>query len=64
MSDRRTIDVHAHFLPPVYRQALADAGLKTLDGGMPVPDWSPERALGIMDEVGIGVGCSRSPRRT
>jgi hypothetical protein len=22
---------------------------------MPVPDWSPERALGIMDEVGIGV---------
>lgn len=55
MPDPRTIDVHAHFLPPAYRQALADAGLKTLDGGMPVPDWSPERALGIMDEVGIGV---------
>jgi predicted TIM-barrel fold metal-dependent hydrolase len=55
MADPRTIDVHAHFLPPVYRQALADTGLKTLDGGMPVPDWSPERALGIMDEVGIGV---------
>lgn len=48
-----TIDVHAHFLPPVYRDALAKAGLKTLDGGIPVPDWSPERALAIMDEIGV-----------
>jgi predicted TIM-barrel fold metal-dependent hydrolase len=48
-----TIDVHAHFLPPVYREALRDAGLKLVDGGMPVPDWSVERALAIMDEVGI-----------
>ena len=53
MSRPPTIDVHAHFLPPVYREALRDAGLKTVDGGMPVPDWSPERALAIMDEVGI-----------
>lgn len=53
MSKPRTIDVHAHCLPPVYRQALNDAGLKTLDGGWPVPDWSPERALALMDEVGI-----------
>ena len=53
MAERRTIDVHAHFLPPVYREALKDAGLSTLDGGMPVPDWSPERALEIMDEIGI-----------
>ncbi|WP_296597472.1 amidohydrolase family protein [Phenylobacterium sp.] len=53
MSDPTTLDVHAHFLPPVYREALAKAGLKTVDGGMPVPDWSPERALAIMDEVGI-----------
>jgi predicted TIM-barrel fold metal-dependent hydrolase len=53
MSWARTLDVHAHFLPPVYREALKDAGLTTLDGGMPVPDWSPERALAIMDEVGI-----------
>jgi predicted TIM-barrel fold metal-dependent hydrolase len=53
MSSLHTIDVHAHFLPPVYREALRDAGLKTLDGGMPVPDWTPERALAIMDEIGI-----------
>lgn len=49
----RTLDVHAHFLPPVYLEALAEAGLKTVDGGMPVPQWTPEKALAIMDEVGI-----------
>jgi predicted TIM-barrel fold metal-dependent hydrolase len=53
MSESHTIDVHAHFLPPVYQSALQDAGLKSLDGGMPIPPWSPERALAMMDEVGI-----------
>lgn len=53
MSKPKTIDVHAHFLPPVYQDALRDAGLKTLDGGIPTPTWSPDRALAIMDEVGI-----------
>ena len=53
MTKAKTIDVHAHFLPPVYREALQQAGLKTVDGGMAVPDWTPERALAIMDEVGI-----------
>jgi predicted TIM-barrel fold metal-dependent hydrolase len=53
MSALGTLDVHAHFLPPVYRDALKKAGLKTLDGGIPVPDWSPERALAIMDEIGV-----------
>lgn len=53
LPDRATIDVHAHFLPPVYREALRSAGLTTLDGGMPIPDWTPERALAVMDEVGI-----------
>jgi predicted TIM-barrel fold metal-dependent hydrolase len=53
MNKPKTIDIHAHFLPPVYQDALRDAGLKTLDGGIPVPAWSPERALTIMDEVGI-----------
>ena len=48
-----TIDVHAHFLPPVYKDALASAGLTTLDGGMPVPDWSEAQALDIMDMAGI-----------
>jgi 6-methylsalicylate decarboxylase len=49
-----TIDVHAHYLPPVYREALRSAGLTLLDGGVPVPNWSPEAALTIMDNVGVG----------
>jgi len=43
------IDVHAHFLPDVYARALDSAGLKTLDGGFPVPKWSPEAAIAMMD---------------
>jgi predicted TIM-barrel fold metal-dependent hydrolase len=50
-----TLDVHAHFLPPVYQEALRGLGFTSLDGGMPVPQWSPERALAIMDETGISV---------
>lgn len=49
----KTLDVHAHFLPPVYQDALKSAGLRTVDGGMPVPEWSPERALAVMDQAGI-----------
>jgi predicted TIM-barrel fold metal-dependent hydrolase len=48
-----TIDVHAHFLPPAYQEALRGAGFTALDGGIPVPQWSPERALAIMDELGM-----------
>ena len=47
------VDAHSHFLPPVYAQALADAGLVTLDGGFPVPQWSEEKALEHMDRQGI-----------
>ncbi len=49
----KTLDVHAHFLPPAYQEALKSAGLRTVDGGMPVPEWSPERALAVMDQAGI-----------
>lgn len=47
------VDAHSHYLPPVYAQALADAGLVTLDGGFPVPPWSEEKALQHMDRHGI-----------
>ncbi len=49
------IDVHAHFLPECYTQALNKAGLKTLDGGFPVPGWSAEAALEMMARQGIEV---------
>ena len=47
------IDVHAHFLPECYTQALTEAGLTHLDGGMPVPQWSEAEALAVMDRQGI-----------
>lgn len=53
MLPENTIDVHAHYLPPVYREALRAAGLTLLDGGMPVPAWSPEQALELMDQIGV-----------
>ena len=47
------IDVHAHFLPEVYAAALTQAGLRTVDGGMPVPAWSAEAAIEVMDRQQI-----------
>jgi predicted TIM-barrel fold metal-dependent hydrolase len=47
------VDVHQHFLPEVYVAALAKAGLKTLDGGMPIPAWSAETAVAMMDRQQI-----------
>jgi predicted TIM-barrel fold metal-dependent hydrolase len=42
-----------HFLPECYRQALADAGLATVDGGIPVPSWSEDAALAALDRLGV-----------
>src|SRR5689334_21694367 len=47
------IDVHAHFLPECYVDALNEAGLQTLDGGFPVPAWSAGAAIEMMDRHDI-----------
>jgi predicted TIM-barrel fold metal-dependent hydrolase len=47
------IDVHAHYVPEVYRRALADAGIDRPDGFPFVPDWSAAGAVAAMDELGI-----------
>lgn len=47
------IDVHQHFLPEFYAEALAKAGLRTVDGGMPIPAWSADAALEMMDRQQI-----------
>lgn len=47
------LDVHAHYLPPQYVQALSDAGLVTLDGGFPIPSWSEAQTLAHMEQHGI-----------
>jgi predicted TIM-barrel fold metal-dependent hydrolase len=47
------IDVHAHYLPAPYQQALKAAGLAKADGGMPIPDWSVEAHLTAMSARGV-----------
>ena len=48
----KLIDVHAHPIPPFYRDALIAAGrAPSISGGFPA--WSPEAALEQMDENGI-----------
>src|SRR5882757_629940 len=47
------IDVHAHFLPPFYREALIAAGHEHPDGGAAIPAWDEQRALDTMDSLGI-----------
>ena len=47
------IDVHAHYVPADYRQALIDNGQSQPDGFPALPTWSPEAHLAMMDQVGI-----------
>ena len=47
------IDVHAHFIPDFYREALEAAGQQSPDGIHRLPDWSEAGALAMMDELGI-----------
>jgi predicted TIM-barrel fold metal-dependent hydrolase len=47
------IDVHAHFIPEEYREALIAAGKDRPDGIPALPQWSEELALASMHELGI-----------
>jgi 6-methylsalicylate decarboxylase len=47
-----TWDLHHHIVPPFYRQALRSAGIRKV-GGFPVPRWSPQRSLRMMDRFSI-----------
>lgn len=47
------IDVHHHLLPPALLQALERHGITDMAGG-PVPQWSVQHSLDIMDQQGIG----------
>jgi predicted TIM-barrel fold metal-dependent hydrolase len=52
MPGQNLIDIHAHFFTNDYLDALRAAGLKNVDG-FPLPDWSIEGALALMDQNGI-----------
>jgi 6-methylsalicylate decarboxylase len=47
------IDVHAHYLPADYREALIANGHAEPDGFPVLPQWSAEAHLAMMDRVGI-----------
>ena len=47
------IDVHAHFLPDFYHDALVQAGETDPDGFPGIPQWSEEDALKMMDQLQI-----------
>jgi len=51
MRGQRRIDVHHHVVPPLYARWLRELGLAA--GGLPVPDWSGEASLELMDERGV-----------
>ena len=49
------VDVHAHFLPESYREAVLAAGHDQPDGFPTLPDWSAAEHLEVMDRLGIGM---------
>ena len=50
----KRVDVHIHFLPDYYREALAAAGHSRPDGMPKIPEWSEANALKTMDRLNIG----------
>ena len=46
------IDMHVHYLPQAYREALLVRGEKNPDG-YPTPEWNPETHLEVMEHLGI-----------
>lgn len=46
------IDMHVHYLPQAYKDALLNSGEKNPDG-FPTPKWEPEVHLKIMEKLGI-----------
>ncbi len=51
MTARGRIDTHHHVVPPEYAAWLRSRGLAA--GGLPIPEWSLESALPLMDKVGV-----------
>src|SRR5947209_12371246 len=53
MPSARRIDFHFHLIPQFYQNAAYEAGAGPAIGRY--PEWSPERALELMDANGIAV---------
>ena len=51
--DPQAIDLHAHFLPPRYRQSALAHGQAHPDGMPALPEWNVTDAIAMMDDIGI-----------
>ncbi len=51
--DPQAIDLHAHFLPPRYRESALAHGQAHPDGMPGLPEWNAGDAIAMMDDVGI-----------
>lgn len=52
MNASTRIDVHHHLVPPAFDAVMARRGI-THVAGAPLPKWTPERSLAVMDDNGI-----------
>jgi 6-methylsalicylate decarboxylase len=50
---RRAVDIHMHFIPEFYRDALASANMTSPDGINALPPWDEEDFLRVMDSLQI-----------
>lgn len=51
----QTVDIHSHFVPDFYRDALINAGHEHPDGIKGIPEWSEQLALHSMNELNVDV---------
>src|SRR4029078_2571887 len=49
------VDIHAHYLPPAYREAAVAAGHSQPDGMAALPEWTADGHVELMDRLGIAV---------
>lgn len=52
-SNMPKIDLHVHYLPQAYTEALFDYYGETNPDGFPTPAWNPEKHLQFMEHLGI-----------
>ncbi|HWW07150.1 amidohydrolase family protein [Collimonas sp.] len=54
MNSPARIDVHQHVIPPFWAEGLLERGGDP--SGWKSPDWTPESAIAMMDDLGIATG--------
>lgn len=53
MATARRMDTHHHVVPPAYAAWLRKKGIEA--GGLPIPEWSLDAAISMMDKLRIQI---------